>query len=90
MTGNFPSDINKKIIRDFGQKKYELVARLLLAINEENSTFRVVRCLLYLAKGNVSTLKHYIEKAQHDWVDVVYCTEYTTSGRIMNFNCPFD
>jgi hypothetical protein len=83
-------DINKKIISDFEEKNFDIVSKLLLSLNEQGNSDRIVRCVLYLAKGKLHDLEYYKEQALMDWRDVIYWAEYDSSGlRVRDFNLPF-
>lgn len=87
---NLPEDINHKIISDFGKKQYQLVANMLLPLNDYDRNHRIIRCVLFLAQGNRKKLEHFIEQARLDFRDVIYWAEYDASGRINDFNLPFE
>jgi hypothetical protein len=59
-------------------------------------TDRVIRCIIFLSKGNVADLKKYIETATNDTRDVMLWAEYekltgdTNFKRIRDFNKTFE
>jgi len=86
---DWPDDINKMIIADFGQNNYDLVSKSLSALCAQGPVYRIVRCVLFLAQGNPKKLEHMIEQAQLDFRDVIYWAEYDAQGRTRDFNFPF-
>lgn len=51
---------------------------------------RVIRCVIYLARGNREHLTHYIKAALDDPRNVMLWAEYDQDDRrINNFNMPF-
>ncbi len=92
-TNNLADDINSKIKQDFGLKQFSVITTLLNL--DKDLSNRVLRCIIYLAKGNLEKLKHYTECANRDYRDVIYWAEYfegedkTKPRRVRNFNKPF-
>ena len=94
----FKDDINLKIHADFGANAKKARTILLDAINnvEYLKTDRVIRCILFLAKDNLTDLGKYIETATFDTRDVMLWAEYEKlSGdfnykRLRDFNNTFE
>ena len=94
----FKDDICERIRTDFGGNANKATAMLLDAINKVDylKTDRVIRCILFLAKGNLTDLNKYIETATFDTRDVMLWAEYEKlSGdfnykRLRDFNKTFD
>jgi len=94
----FKDDIIKRINSDFGERATEATKLLFDAINKVDylKTDRVIRCIIYLAKGNLTDLNNYIESATIDTRDVVLWAEYTgidetkIPKHIRDFNKTFD
>jgi hypothetical protein len=78
-------DIKKRIIRDFGSHQAAAIARLETFEGEAKLSPRVSRCIVHLAKGDLSKLDTYIENAKYDWRDVIYWAETVP----LEFNRPF-
>lgn len=74
----FKDDINARIRTDFGENSSKATTMLLDAINkvEYLKTDRVIRCIIFLAKGNLADLNKYIETATFDTRDVMLWAEY--------------
>ena len=57
-------------------------------------SYRVLRCVLFLAEGSLEKLNNYIEIAKTDYRDVIFFAEYTEHDKkhpkqIRDFNRPF-
>lgn len=93
----FKDDIVTRINSDFGENASKATALLLDAITKVDylKTDRVIRCIIYLAKGDLIDLNKYIETATFDTRDVMFWAEYNgTSGnespkRVRDFNKTF-
>ena len=69
----FKADIINKIITDFGihsTKAFEILENVLLKTDHLNSD-RLIRCIIFLAKGNMDDLNKYIKAAVIDPRDVM-------------------
>ena len=94
----FKEDITRRIIADFEDNSGEAVVLLTKAIEEVNylETDRIIRCILFLSKGNISSLKKYIEAAAGDPRDVMLWAEYEdlkdgfNYKRLRDFNHTFE
>jgi hypothetical protein len=94
----FKEDILRRIKSDFGEKSNEVIKRLNDAINKTDylKVDRIVRCIIFLSKGNISDLDKYIESATYDTRDVMFWAEYerlsdnTGVKRIRDFNKTFE
>ena len=94
----FKDDIINRINNDFGKSANEAKEMLVIAIADVDylKTDRVIRCILFLAKGNMTDLNKYIETATFDSRDVMLWAEYEKlSGefnykRLRDFNKTFD
>jgi hypothetical protein len=84
-----PPDILRRIDRDFPEQK-EAVTTLLESYNGREP-HRVIRSILFLAKGNEELLLHNLQAAIGDYRDVLYWAEYDRNdNRLRDFNQPFD
>jgi hypothetical protein len=93
----FEDDIIARINSDFGENASKATTLLLDAINKVDylKTDRVIRCIIYLANGNLTDLNRYIETATFDPRDVMFWAEYIGTGenekskRVRDFNKTF-
>ena len=93
----FKDDIIARINFDFGENASKATTMLLDAINKVDylKTDRVIRCIIFLAKGNLTELNKYIETATFDTRDVMFWAEYVGIGenekpkRVRDFNKAF-
>lgn len=74
----FKDDIIERINTDFGESANQASTMLIDAITNVDylKTDRVIRCIVFLAKGNLSDLNRYIERATFDTRDVMLWAEY--------------
>lgn len=94
----FKDDIIERINKDFGERAEEATKMLFdaIALNEFLKIDRVIRCIIYLAKGDLTDLSKYIESAIVDTRDVMFWAEYTgiteskIPKRLRDFNKTFD
>lgn len=94
----FEEDITQRINTDFGESASEASKLLTKAVLNKDylNTNRIIRCIIYLAKGNLIDLVNYIEAATVDPRDVLFWAEYTTieergkPRRVRDFNKTFD
>jgi hypothetical protein len=91
-------DILERINSDFGENAKEAINMLTDAVYrvEYPETDRVVRCIVFLAKGSITALKGYIEAATIDPRDVMLWAEYEQLAdgfnvkRLRDFNNTFN
>jgi hypothetical protein len=83
----FKDDINARIRTDFGENSNKATTMLLDAINKVDylKTDRVIRCIIFLAKGNLTDLSKYIETATFDTRDVMLWAEYEKLSGDFNY-----
>lgn len=94
----FKDDIVAKITIDFGENADTATKLLMDAISKVDylKTDRVIRCILFLANGNVTDLEKHIQTAILDIRDIMLSAEYEQSKekqypkRVRDFNKPFD
>ncbi len=94
----FKDDIITRINSDFGENASKATTLLLDAINNVDylKTDRVIRCIIFLAKGNLTDLNKYIETATYDTRDVMLSAEYEglkeneSPKRVRDFNKTFE
>lgn len=85
-----PADIASKIATDFAHEPLE---RVLAQVHEYQGAekIRVIRCIIYLAKGSLEQLLQLIGTAQTDYRDVIYRAEYDREDRqVRRFDLPFE
>jgi len=93
----FKDDIIERVNTDFGERADEATVTLIDAISKVDylKTERVIRCIIYLAKGNLTDLNKYIETATFDTRDVMFWAEYEgikeneNPKRVRDFNKTF-
>jgi hypothetical protein len=94
----FKIDIIDKIKVDFGGNSTEAFEKLEKAIQEVDylQTDRIIRCIIFLSKGNLTQLDKYIEAAIFDPRDVMFWAEYENhddfekTKRLRDFNNVFE
>jgi len=81
-----PSDIRRRIARDFGPAD----ASALLAEFDRQRTAdpdvfsdRIIRCIVYVANGELNTAQRAVSLALTDWRDLIVWAEYDN-----NFDTP--
>ena len=94
----FKDDIISRINTDFGESANKATTMLIDAITKVDylKTDRVIRCIIFLAKGNLTDLDKYIETATFDTRDVMFGAEYeklngdSNYKRLRDFNKTFE
>jgi hypothetical protein len=94
----FEADILKKIETDFqGNSKNALkIIENSIETNKFLNSERIIRCIIFLSKGDLNELNRFIEVAILDTRDVIYWAEYGKSEniekykRLRNFNKTFE
>lgn len=94
----FKEDITKRISSDFGEGADEAKRMLVDAFKNNNDLKleRIIRCIVFLAKGDLTDLRNYIESANVDTRDVILWAEYEGIGKnkkprcIRDFNKSFN
>lgn len=83
----FKDDIIARINTDFGENGNKATTMLFDAISKVDylKTDRVIRCIIFLAKGNLTGLNKYIETATFDTRDVMLWAEYEKLNGDLNF-----
>jgi hypothetical protein len=84
-------DIVARIATDFPAADRAEALRLLeLLASEVGGQPRVLRCVLFLARGDLARLAHNADRARSDWRDVIYWAEYDEQDRrVRDFDRPF-
>lgn len=91
---DLPEDIAERVRLDFGSQAEQAAKTLSEAAVSEMIHPRVLRCIVYLSKGNTVTLGKMIEAAVADYRDVIFAAEYEDRDRrkprhVRDFNKPF-
>jgi len=94
----FKEDIQQRIKLDFKDSASKANELLCIAISKTEylKTDRVIRCIIFLANGDLNKLQKYIDDAIFDTRDVMLWAEYEEQEgefnfkRIRNFNNTFD
>jgi hypothetical protein len=83
----FSDDIITRINTDFGENADDATEMLIDAITkvEYLKTDRIIRCIIFLAKGNLTDLNKYIKTATFDTRDVMLWAEYEKFKGDMNY-----
>ena len=83
-------DIDSRIIAQYG-KEADAARNILSEFSSKpGASPRVIRCILYLAAGDIRKLREYRETAEQDPRDVIYWAENRKDGeRLRDFNEPF-
>jgi len=93
----FKQDIQETILADFKDSADEANDILIDAISKTDylKTDRVIRCIIFLSKGDLDNLKKHIDIAVNDTRDVMLWAEYNgfefgkKTKRIRDFNKTF-
>lgn len=88
---SLPPDIIQKIKNDFPKKEeYDLVESTLKELEVDGKN-RVIRCILFVASGDLKKLAQLEELAIRDYRDVIMAGEYEypSSKRLRNLANPF-
>ena len=82
-------DIRHRVLLDFGSFAGEAL-RLIVPLASDFSP-RVIRCVVYLAAGDLGKLQEKIKLARMDWRDVITNAEYDfdTGEQIRDFSAGF-
>jgi hypothetical protein len=94
----FKKDIIIRINSDFGNDADKALRTLNAGIDQAEylKTDRVIRCIIFLAKGNLIDLEKYIQAATFDSRDVMLWAEYEKLNgdfnykRLRDFNKTFE
>jgi hypothetical protein len=83
----FKEDIIARIKADFGNNSDKALIMLKDATNKTDylKTDRIIRCILFLAKGNLIELNKNIETATFDTRDVMLWAEYEKLNGDLNY-----
>ena len=93
-----PEDARKKLEKDFGPLLDESIDKIqsLLAQSDIFRSPRILRAIVFVAKGDLKRLESAIRLAQIDWRDLLMEAEYEYPGKgkaprqVRDFNRPFE
>jgi len=81
-------DIINKIETDFGQdsnKAKEIITNRIGYFEHLLKNDRIIRCIIYLSKGSIKELNHFVDIALQDPRDVMMYAEYKEGSTFENF-----
>jgi len=78
----FKEDVTRRIKADFGEEAEKAMSMLDDAVQETEdlNTDRIIRCIVFLANGDLSNLHKYIQSAASDPRDIMLWAEYKNSN----------
>lgn len=87
-------DIKIQIRKSFKQKHKEAIELIQEQFEATELSNRIIRCVVFLAKGSFEKLKRCIDLAKTDYRDVIFFAEYNDHDakhpkRIRDFNRSF-
>ena len=90
--GSMEADVVSQLDVDFAAQDRAEAARVLKTLEGDlgNGTARVIRCVLFLSRGEMPRLLHYANSAREDFRDVLYWAEYDEQDQhVRDFTRPF-
>jgi len=90
-----PEDIIAKVRKDFPEDDGLMVLQLLSEFQKNNPDLseRILRCIVFLAKGSFEEFARAVELARVDWRDLIVQAEYDgwvgEENKLRNLNAPF-
>ena len=87
-----PADIEARISADFSAEKRENAIHIIRTLGTEldREVHRILRCVLFLSRGELPLLMHNADQARRDYRGVIYWAEYDEQDRqVRDFNQPF-
>ena len=86
-------DIEARIAADYPAAHQGEVRALVRRLEDELGSAgfpRIARSALFLARGDIERLAHFVGRASQDYRDVIYWAEYDEhDSRVRDFNNPF-
>jgi hypothetical protein len=89
---DIPADIESRISSDFPEEDRVSALDVIrsLAAQIDREVPRILRCVLFLSRGELPLLAYNAEQARLDYRDVIYWAEYDEQDRqVRDFNQPF-
>lgn len=87
---DYPEDIHAKIARDFKRNAAAASEMIEAHLIDDPTGDRVLRCVLFVASGNLSELEQCLKLAQLDYRDMIVAAEYDEHMKqVRDFNNPF-
>lgn len=90
-----PADVIARVQKDFPKNDVMSILQLLDEFRGENPELsnRVIRCIVFLARGSYEKFARAVELARLDWRDLIVEAEYDgwygEENRRRNMNLPF-
>ena len=89
-----PADVMAKVVHDFGRNKDLAIMNIRQEFSLADESHRVLRCLVFLSKGDLDHLSQWITRAKEDYRDILFRAEYVDWNsqkpiRVRNFCNPF-
>ena len=84
-------DIEARVAKDFTLRDHDDATAILDAPDRElrGDKARILRCVVFLARGNMEKLVHNADRALSDFRDVILWAEYDEQNRqVRDFNQP--
>jgi hypothetical protein len=91
-----PEDIVIRVQRDFSSKESLPILQLLSEFQKENPDLsaRVLRCIVFLARGSFENFASAVALARLDWRDLIVAAEYDgwsgEENKRRDMNLPFE
>jgi len=87
-------DIKIEIQKSFKQRSKDAIELIQKQFADTKMSNRIIRCVIFLAEGDLEKLEHFIDIAKTDYRDVIFMAEYTDHEskhpkRIRDFNRSF-
>src|SRR5215211_907753 len=91
--GEIPVDIEARVCADFSAENRENAVCVIrnLGMELDREVPRILRCVLFLSRGELPLLMHNADQDRGDYQDVIYWAEYDEQDRrVRDFSQPFD
>jgi len=87
-------DIKLEIQKSFKQRSKDAADLIQKQFTDNKMSNRIIRCVIFLAEGDLEKLEHYIKIAKTDYRDVIFMAEYIEHEkkhpkRLRDFNRSF-
>lgn len=70
-------DIKIEIQKSFKQRSKDAIELIQKQFADTKMSNRIIRCVIFLAEGDLEKLEHFIDIAKTDYRDVIFMAEYT-------------
>ena len=87
-------DIKIEIQKSFKQRSKDAIELIQKQLADTKMSNRIIRCVIFLADGDLEKLEYYIDLAKTDYRDVIFMAEYIDHNskhpkQIRDFNRSF-